>query len=168
MVKPKLIAIGGILTGLAVIFQITPVIFSEIVVFLTVLSALPVYVMTRVGSRAGAIVLAAVFILTMLFSVHEALFFICTNGPVGFGIGICHGRNLTAPLTALLTGLLLTLALSFMNYIIGIPVFGTDLPGQTIIQILIIFSFSVVYSFFYSYIASLTFRFINRFSSIKQ
>jgi phage shock protein PspC (stress-responsive transcriptional regulator) len=149
----KFLAIGGLCVCLAVLFQIIPVIFSELFVLTTMLSALPIYIISRINPKLGIVALIGAGIIIMSISTHKGLFFLCTNGPVGISLGTADYYFNKKALISLLSGVILTLTLSFMNYIIGIPVLGTSLPGNFIIQLTIIFLFSILYCFTYLHLA---------------
>lgn len=88
MNRTKLITTGGLLICLTVLFQIIPVILSELFVFATMVSALPIYIISRINPQTGVIAYSAAAVLIFSVSTHEALFFLCTNGPVGLSLGI--------------------------------------------------------------------------------
>lgn len=99
----------------------------------------------------------------MLISVHEALFFICTNGPVGLSLGLCNHYTDRKIIISLISGIILTLTLSIMNFIIGIPVFGISLSSNFLVQFSFILVFSLTYTSIYLQIANTIFNIIERF-----
>lgn len=134
---------------LAVMFQSVPGIFGEIFIFFTVLSTIPIYIISRLNPKLGIFALIAAGLLTMLFTIHEGIMFYYTNGAVGMALGIGNHYFNRKEVVTTLSGIYLTITLSILNYGLKIPVFGTSIPGTFPIQLLIIFSFSLVYSFMY-------------------
>jgi len=98
----------------------------------------------------------------MILSVHEGLFFLCTNGIIGISLGICSFYKKSKAITWVLSSLMLTITLSIMNYGIGIPVFGSKIPGSLAIQIAIIFAVSAIYNIFYYYFSSFIFKLLEK------
>lgn len=149
MRRTNYIVLGALLAAIAAIFQLTPVLLSEAAVILTILSTLPVYLSSRLKPSVGVMTYFVAAILIFLFSTHEALFFMCTNGVVGLSLGICRYFKLKRHITLLISTITLTSSLGIMNYGIGIPIFGTELPGILLIQILILTVFSILYNFIF-------------------
>jgi len=154
----KTSCIGGVLSLLAVLFQSIPVFFSEVFIFATILSTIPIYIATRINTQVGILSYFVVGIIIILFSVHEGIFFFCTNGILGLSLGISSNYFNERALRVLLSGIGLTIGLSTLNYLIGIPVFGTEIPGSIPVQLLIILCFSSIYSFIYTFFADLIYR----------
>jgi hypothetical protein len=162
LIDVKYITLGGLLIVIAVLFQLTPVFLTELFVPITMLSALPIYLITRLNPKYGAVALIATALVTSLVSVHEGMFFLFTNGPVGFSLGICshYIKNLTA--ITLIASIILTISLSAMTFIIGIPVFGARISSSFVFELAIIFTFSNVYSFLYLKLSNYMFRYLIR------
>lgn len=158
MNKTKIIVIGALMAAIAVIFQTLPILLSEVFIFLTVLSAVPIYIASRVKPVAGVLSFLVAAILMIFISTHEALFFICTNGIVGMSLGICRYIKLKKAIILLICPLALTISLSIMNYGIGIPVFGSKIPGAFLVQLLILFLFSLVYILIYLLFADFLYK----------
>lgn len=163
MTKAKMAVIAGILISIAFLFQIIPVFFSETFVLVTALSAFPIYIMTRISPRLGLIGFFATAALVMLVSTHEGWFFLFANGALGLSTGICQHYTKKKTDTALIAALVLTLTLGIINYIIGVPVFGTEIPGPILIQLVILYAFSLVYSIIFLYAAKYIFESLSRF-----
>jgi hypothetical protein len=162
MSSTKRITVLVVLTFFTVLFQIIPVVFSHKYVLLTLFSALPIYLITRTSGPMGLVAFVAAGILIFGISSHEGLFFLFANGPVGLVLGLGEHfskRDLTA---AFLTAITLTITLSLLNFVIGIKVFGTSIPGSLGVQILIIFLFSFIYSVIYSYMAGFVYRLLRK------
>lgn len=156
--KTKIIVIGSLFTTIAALFQLTPIFFSEFFIFMTILSAVPIYIVSRINSKAGVLSYLAASMIVMTLSVHEGLFFLCTNGILGLSLGICSNYTQKKTIIWFVGSLILTIALSIMNYGIGIPVFGIKVPGAMTVQVAIIFLVSLVCNIFYYYLTSFVFR----------
>ena len=137
MSNTKIIVIGALFAVMAALFQLIPILLSEVFVFLTIFSAVPIYIVSRISPKAGVSSYFVASMLVMLLSVHEGIFFLCTNGVIGITLGICSYYTEMKAITWLSSSLMLTTTLSIMNYVIGIPVFGGKIPGGIIIQIVI-------------------------------
>lgn len=162
MINTKTLIIGSLFAVIAALFQLIPVLFSEVFVIFTIFSAVPIYIVSRINPKAGVLSYFVASMIVILLSVHEGLFFLCTNGIVGISLGICSYYTKAKATTWSLSSLVLTIALSIMNYGIGIPVFGSKIPGGIIIQIAILFLFSVVYNIFYYYFSGFIFNILKR------
>lgn len=166
MLNTKTVIIGALLAALAVLFQLVPVFFSEIFIFLTIFSAVPIYIAARINPKAGFLSYLVAGNLVMFFSTHEGLFFLCTNGIIGVSLGICGYYEKKKITTWLISSAVLTAALSIMNYGIGIPVFGSNIPGTMIIQLIILLLFSFVYNIFYYYFSNFIFNLLKKLKVI--
>ncbi|MEQ8199225.1 MAG: hypothetical protein ABRQ27_14700, partial [Clostridiaceae bacterium] len=151
MNKTKIIVIGAFLSVIAAVFQLIPALLSEVFVLLTIFSAVPVYIVSRISPKAGVMSYFVTGIIVMIASVHEGLFFLCTNGIVGLSLGVCSYYIKSRAAIWFLSSAALTITLCIMNYGIGIPVFGSVIQGKAAVQLMIIFLFSVIYSIFYYY-----------------
>lgn len=162
MINTKTLIIGSLFAVIAALFQLIPTLFSEVFVFFTIFSAVPIYIVSRINPKAGVLSYFVASMIVTLLSIHEALFFLFTNGIVGISLGICSHYTKVKTITWSLSSLVLTITLSIMNYGIGIPVFGSKIPGIIIIQIAIIFLFSIVYNVFYYYFSSFIFNLLKK------
>lgn len=164
MFNTKIVVIGALFAAIAALFQLIPILFSEVFVFLTIFSAVPIYIVSRINPKAGVLSYFVVSMLVMLLSIHEGIFFLCTNGIVGISLGICSYYKEMKAITWFLSSLMLTITLSIMNYGIGIPVFSGMIPGGIIIQIVIMCVFSTIYNIFYYYFSSSIFNLLKKFN----
>ena len=158
----KIVVLGAFLICLSVLFQLIPVVFSEAFVLATILSGVPIYIIARLKVKIGVAAYIVAAIIIMLVSVHEGVFFICTNGAIGLSLGICHNHTNKKIIIYSISSVALTAALSVMNFIIGIPIFGFKLPVATLIEIGIILVFSFLYSIFYFFIIRLLVKLLNK------
>lgn len=163
--KTKTIVTGALFATIAALFQLTPVLFSEFFIILTIFSAIPIYIIARINPKIGILSYFVAAMIVMTLSVHEALFFLCTNGIVGLSLGICNNYIKKKSIIWFSSSLILSIALSIMNYGIGIPVFGGKIPGMIIIQIGIIFIISILYTIFYYYFLNSIFMIIKRYTN---
>lgn len=150
----KTIVIGSLLAAIAAIFQLIPVFLTEGLVFLTILSAIPIYLISIINPKIGFLSYLITGTLVIIFSIHEGLFFLCTNGVVGMSLGICSHYTKKKLIIWVISSIALTISLNIMNYGIGIPVFGFKIPVGMPIQIVILFVFSLIYNIIYYYIIS--------------
>lgn len=162
MNRTKLIVLGAFFVSLSVVFQLIPVMFSEIFVLATMLSALPIYMIAKMNPKIGVAGYITAATLISLFSVHEGMFFMCTNGAVGLALGATHYYTNKKTIIFLISTVALTIALSTMTFIVGIPVFGFAMQINFYIQIGILLIFSLIYSIFYFYISDFIFKTINK------
>ena len=162
MINTKNVVIGALFAVIAALLQIIPVVFSEVFVFLTIFSAVPIYIVSRINPKAGVLSYLVASMLIMFLSVHEGLFFLCTNGVVGMSLGICSYYTKIKAIIWFLSSFALTITLSIMNFGIGIPVFGSKLPGGILIQIMIIFLVSAIYNILYYYFSCFIFNLLIR------
>jgi len=160
--KTKTLVIGALLAVIAAFFQVMPVFFSEVFIFFTIFSAVPIYIVSRINPKAGVLSYFVAGILVMLISTHEALFFLFTNGVVGTSLGVCRYYTNRKSIIFSISSLALTIALSIMNYGIGIPVFGTKIAGGMMIQLVILFLFSSVYNIIYYYFSDYIFKILKK------
>lgn len=156
------IAQGGLLICLSAILQLLPTTFGEIFIIATILSAIPIYILSRISPKVGLIGYIIAGICIFFFNVHEGLFFLFTNGLVGVSLGTFNYILESKLLISLFSGIVLTLSLSIVNFIIGIPVLGINLPGKLLTQISILMVFSIVYCFVYLYLANFIYNFLKK------
>ena len=73
--KTKTIVIGALFAVITALFQVIPVLFSEVFIFLTIFSAVPIFIVSRINPKAGFLSYIVASILIMLISTNEGLFF---------------------------------------------------------------------------------------------
>ncbi len=140
------ICVGGILTTLAVIFQSAPVFLPAIGLFLSPLSTIPIAIAAFSNIFLGiAVFLSSVLILTMI-SIQESIILLFTTGVLGVVIGAFLFRKGIIS-SILFSSVALSLGITFLTYIVGIPGF-VDLASSfsTTLAFLIFFLFSLIYS----------------------
>lgn len=149
MKNSKFIVLGGILAVFSVLFQIMPVLFSELFAFVTIFSALPIYIISRKNPTAGLSSFITAGLLTFLISPHEGIFFIMTNGIIGLCLGLCKYNSISAIITVLINSFIITMTLNILIIFLGINVFGVGIPFSFWLQSALIIVFSIIYSFLY-------------------
>lgn len=156
------IAQGSLLVCLSVLLQLLPTTFGEVFITATILSAIPIYILSRLNPKVGFVGYIVAGVLIILINAHEGLFFIFTNGVVGYSLGAFSYLLNSKLLISILSGIVLTLLLSIVNFIVGIPVLGINLPGNLLIQIIIIIVFSIIYCFIYLLLANFIYNYLKR------
>lgn len=162
----KYLTIGAIFAALAALIQLVPFFFSEMFVLVTMLSAIPIYIIARKNPRTGIITYFVSGVLILLFSVHEGLLFYFTNGIIGVSLGCLSNRFRRISIIWPCSTLILAVALITLNYGIGIPVFGGALPGNRIVQLMILLSFSFLYNLLFFYAAGFVYQRLQRIGVI--
>lgn len=157
MMNTRNIIIGSLFAAIAALFQLIPFFFSEALIFFTIFSALPIYIVSRINPKTGILSYFVTGIIVMILSVHEGLFFLLTNGVVAISLGICNYYTEKKWIIWAISSISLTITLSIINYGIGLSIFSIEIPGGRIIQILIILSLSLIYNIFYYYFSSFTY-----------
>jgi riboflavin transporter FmnP len=132
----KLLTLGGLFSAFAAVLQLFPVFLTEAFIWISMLSAIPVYLIARKNPGMGVCCFITAAVITFMMSIHQFIFFVCTSGLVGLTLGILRFRFKNITCIVLLSSLFLTIAICFINYVIGIPVFGFALQGNMIMQTL--------------------------------
>ncbi|MGE5632588.1 MAG: hypothetical protein ACM3TR_16075 [Caulobacteraceae bacterium] len=145
MFNTRILTLSGLLVGLAVIFQLIPGFFSEAFVFITILSGFPIYIITQLNRRLGFAAYIAVSIIVILVSVHEGIFFICTNGIIGFSMGFLRGKLRSKSAVSAWTAAAVVVMLFVLNYLIGINIFDYSILKSPVAQIISLFCFLFLY-----------------------
>lgn len=161
MKSSKYISICGLCIFFAILFQIFPVLFSELFMFITVFSTIPIYIISRLKPRLGigALIISGVVIL--FFSINQGLFFFFVHGSIGISLGVGGYYFNSKSIVTGASGLFLASTLSILNFGLNLSIFGSGIPGSTIIQIIIIIAFSLVYSFMYLNLLDYSFEIFN-------
>ena len=160
--KTKTLVLGALLAVIASFFQLMPVLFSEVFIFGTIFSAVPIYIVSVINPKAGVLSYFVTAILVMLISTHEGLFFLLTNGVIGVSLGVFKYYTNRKTIIFIGSSMVLTITLSIMNYGVGIPILGTQIPGVIIIQLIILFLLSLVCNILYYYLSDYIFRTIKK------
>ena len=140
------IAIGGLLTTIAVLFQSAPLFFPMLGMAFSPFSTLPIAMAAVMSVSLGfKVFFSTIFILT-IFSVEEALIFCFTTGLLGVVMGtILYRKGIIASI--LLSSIALSLGMICLTYIVQLAAFVefiSSFSGYLIF--LIFFGFSIVYT----------------------
>ncbi|ERJ12331.1 YybS family protein [Haloplasma contractile] len=142
--KIKNITEGAMLSSIAAIFQLIPIFISEIFIMLTTLSTVPIYLNARRGFKIGLISYIVTAFIVFIFSIHESIMFMLTNGLIGLMLGVTEQKFDRKIIIVTLTSFVLTGTLLVANYLLGIPVIGINL-SSILLQVIIITAFSITY-----------------------
>ncbi|MDR7871187.1 MAG: hypothetical protein RIN55_10025 [Tissierellaceae bacterium] len=162
MGSTKNIAIGALFAVIAALFQLMPFFFSEFFVFLTIFSAIPIYIVSRINPKSGVLSYFTACLLIITLSVHEGIFFLSTNGIIGLTLGICSYYMKRRVTIWTVGSIVLATTLIIMNYCIEIPILGIELPGSMIIQMGIIFTISIVSNILYYYFSDFIYNILKK------
>ncbi len=164
MSRTRLIVLGALFASLAAIFQIVPVIFSPIFIVIAILSGLPIYLIAKLNPKIGLAAYVTAIFLIALVSAHGAMLFLCINGVVGLALGATHyytdKKSTIILLATVALTITLTIGLSIMTFIIGIPIIGFA-TTNVFIDISIIMIISLLYIIAYFYMSNYIFKKIN-------
>ena len=158
--KTKNIVLGALLAVISSLFQCIPALFSETFIFVTIFSAIPIYLISRIEPVYGILSYIIAFILISLISPHENIMFIFTNGIVGLSLGISQYYLKKRPLICIIAGIFLTLSICIVNFLIGINIIGFSF-SFSIIPILIIFMASYIYYFMFLILCNFIYKRLN-------
>jgi phage shock protein PspC (stress-responsive transcriptional regulator) len=158
MKNSKIIALGGVLAGFSVLFQIVPVIFTELFTIVTIFSALSIYIACMLHPSVGLCSAAAAAVITLIISPHEGMFFICTNGITGLCLGLCSYYSISPTISILINSFALTTTLNILTVVFDINVFGVGIPLTFWLQTVCIFTFCTIYSFGYMHLAKFIYK----------
>ena len=151
--KTKYLVLGSLLAVISSIFQCIPALFSEVFIFLTIFSAIPIYYMARKQPNIGILTYLIAFILITIISPHENIMFLFTNGVVGLSLGFFTYYIDEKVLVSLLSGFILSISICILNFIIGINVIGFTI-NFAIIPLICIFLFSFIYCLVFNILCS--------------
>ncbi len=141
----KLISIGGIFVGLAVIFQAAAVLLPVIGMALSPLSTLPIALASIINIYLGLLVYIASALLLAFISIEECLILIFSTGILGLVMGVLLYRK-GMLVSTLCSGVALSVGISILTYVIGVFQMGS-LESSVAVGIMILgfILFSLVY-----------------------
>ena len=154
----KKIAYGAILTTIAIILELTAAFSGEVLVIITVFTALPVYLSCRIDKVIGVAGYFAVLILLLIFSPHQGIFFAFLNGLLGLVLGITGGSFNNKIISVIFSAMALAGGVFALIYIFGIAVFGMALPENILIRVWIVLVFCIIYTTLYQLLAGFIFE----------
>ncbi|TCL58312.1 hypothetical protein EDC14_10425 [Hydrogenispora ethanolica] len=147
-----------ILTGLAVILQWLPGLLGAEFALVTVLSALPIFILTRARPLLGPFGYWAAGLLLFAVNPQQSAFFILVNGPLGvlLGLGPLYSGN--DRLVALITGLVVTFNMAIIMFGMNVHYFGIWLPGPFPVQLAVLTLASFLFCYAYLSLGNLVLR----------
>ena len=137
----KLISIGGIFVGLAVIFQAAPVLLPVIGMSLSHLSTLPIALAGMLNISLGVTVYIASVIILAFISIEECLILLFTTGILGLVMGILIYRK-GVLVSVLCSGVALSIGIGVLTYVIGVFQMGSledSIPAGVLILVFLLF-----------------------------
>lgn len=123
-----------------------PVICSDKFGFLTILSILPMYIISRKSPSLGLLSYISVFLLITLVSKYEGTRFLFINGLLGIFLGMLSHYLNKKILISLLMGIILYISINGMINTNNFSLLGSVYLNKVIFQYAIIL-FSLVFSF---------------------
>jgi|GEM_PF-2533893 len=85
--------IACMLTSITIIIEIIAVISGEGLIFLTILSVLPIYIIARIKPVYSIISYFCISLLLLFLSPHQMVFFALTNGFIGMYLGTFQSKK---------------------------------------------------------------------------
>lgn len=165
MKNPRTVAIITGLTVLAAGIQLLPAFCSGVSLWLSIISALPVFLITRHRPLLGPLVYWIIGIATLLANALAGIFFLLVNGPLGVSLGIGPLYAKDDRMIALVTGLVLAINLGIMELITDHGLFGSTAAGPVLARFLTIFLATVGFSGLYLALADRTADWVQRTQS---
>jgi uncharacterized protein YybS (DUF2232 family) len=154
MFKTKDLTEAALLCSIAAILQLIPLFISDVFTILTLLSTFPIFLITKKHRSLGGIAYLTTAFIIFLFHIQEGLIFIFMNGLLGVSLGYLNHYIKPKAMVITIAGLILSLSILLVNFIIGIPLFGATIEF-TLMTVLLILIFSIVYCTFIDYFMSL-------------
>ena len=133
-----------ILTAIIVAIEVIAAITGELIVALTMVSALPIYLICRRSIALGITSYICVSLILLQINPHQLIFFIFTNGLLGISLGFCDKKTKLATISILISSTMLFIGIIITAYIIGISIVKWYIG---------IYVFSCIYSALYRFIA---------------
>lgn len=133
-----------LLTAMVMALELVAATTGEALVALTMLSALPIYVLGR-ESTGNALLSYASVTLLLAVNPHQCLFFVATNGLLGLALGICHQKSMGKTASCLVSGLALFFGTVTVALVLGFLVAWWVPAG--------LFPFCLLYTALYGLIA---------------
>lgn len=145
------------------LFQAIPLAFSGGLAVLSILCAVPIYIMAKISSRGGLVIYIVVAFLLMLLNLHICVLFLLTNGALGYTLGIWSNYYRDKLCPALISGIVLTITLSVLSFVLGLPINFIEITNIVFLQIIFYFLIATVYSIVYLNLAQLIYKLLNRY-----
>lgn len=149
---------AGILTGLAIVLQVLPGLLSTQAVLLTVLSALPIFIITRIQPILGPLAYWLAGLLLFVVAPQQSVFFILVNGPLGVLLGIGPLYSGDNRLISLITGMVVAINVGIILFGFQVQIFGAWLMGPLALQMAILALISFLFCYAYLRLANLVLK----------
>ena len=141
----KIISIGGILSAIAVVFQLSPVFLPVIGMMLSALSTFPVVLAAVLLKRCAYISYLSSAAVLFSISPRESVIFLFITGMLGLAIGLNIEKKFIY--SVIISSVTLFIGLNILSFAVGITAFGKLLNNQRVfIYIIASALFSVTYS----------------------
>lgn len=114
------LTVCSLMAALVIALETAVVLGGEALVFITILSAIPMYIAVRTSTEYGILGYISVAFLLFFISPHQAMFFACTNGLVGTSLGICRKGGLNRLITCGIGATLLLAGLGIVGLLLGV------------------------------------------------
>lgn len=109
--KTRILTACALMTAITLVLETTAALCGEPMVIITIFSALPIYISTRLNIKGGIISYCTTALLLGFLSPHQMVFFAFTNGLIGISLGICHCKQLRHIATLIIPAILMTAGL---------------------------------------------------------
>lgn len=150
----RIVAYGGILTALSVLFHSAPVFLPGIGLALSPFATLSIALAAVASTYSGVIAWFASAIILLLISPQEAVIFLLTTGPLGLVLGAGYNKRIVPSAAA--AGGTLFVGINLLKHVAGIAVFGSMTPNDSLLTEAFIFLlFAAVYSIIWLFILRL-------------
>lgn len=160
----KGLTLGAVLTAITIAIEVTAAYGGEALIFITILSTLPIYMACRLHPAAGAISYSAVTILLLFISPHQCVFFAMTNGLLGLSLGITNHYLKWKIMAIGISGAVLAGGLALLLFAFNIPALMFPLPKDVWIIILILLGFSLGYASLYQLLAAFLYKRVGKWT----
>lgn len=137
------------LTAVTIAIEAAAAYGGEALIFITLLSTLPIYLACRISPATGITVYLAAGILLFFISPHQCAFFTLTNGLLGLSLGISNRYFKKHIPSVFIAAVLLAGGLCGILFLLNIPALVFSLPGEKWVWGLIALGFSLVYTSLY-------------------
>lgn len=118
--KTRILTASALMTAITLVLETTAALCGEPMVIITVLSALPIYISTRLSIKGGIISYFTTALLLGFLSPHQMVFFVFTNGLIGISLGICHCKQLRQITALIIPAILMTAGLWITTSLLNI------------------------------------------------
>ena len=155
----KQLLFGALMASLAAILQADGGLLPGIGMFLSPFTTFPILLCTLISIRSGILTYTVTIFLLLFMEPSELFIFPFTTGLLGFGLGWTFQILYKRLDIILINGLLLFVGICIPLYILDFPVFGPAVASSFDgLILIIIFVFSLLYSWLWLELGSLFLR----------